>query len=41
MNKISITTEMYVEPSVSVVKLDFQCDHHLVPPLSLISAAIG
>ena len=41
MNKISITTEMYLETWVSVVKLDFQCDHHLFPPLPLISAAIG
>ena len=41
MNNISISTEMYIEPWVNAVKLDVQCDHHLLLPLFLITSAIG
>ena len=37
MNNISISTEMYIEPWVNAVKLDVQCDHHLLLPLFLIN----
>ena len=41
MSNISITIEMYVTLRGLVVKLDEQCDHHLILPLFLIASAIG
>ena len=41
MNNISITIETHVESWVGVAKLDVQCDHRLLLPLTLIATAIG